>query len=123
EALVEEKLKKLGLRVGFVQYQDPQRHMLQDLMDGVGLVLVVMAVLSLVLSTILVVNTINAVVTQQGPQIGIMKTFGALSPQIAALYLAGVAVYGLLSLALAVPLGALGAAGLSGWMMSLINVP
>lgn len=123
ESLVEQKLKKLGLSVGFVQYQDPQRHQLQDLMDGVGLVLVVMAVLSLVLSTILVVNTINAVVAQQVPQIGIMKTIGGLSPQIATLYLTGVAVYGVLSLALAVPLGALGAAALSSWMMSLINVP
>ena len=122
-AVVEKRLNKLGVGVGFVQTQDPQRHFLQDLMDGVGLVLSVMAILSLLLSTILVVNTINALIAQQVPQIGIMKTVGGLSRQIATLYLAGVAVYGLLSLALAVPLGALGGDALAQWMLSLINVP
>jgi len=80
-------------------------------------------VASLFLSVFLVVNTINAIIAQQIPQIGIMKTVGGLSRQIATLYLAGVAVYGLLSLTLAVPLGALGADALARWMLSLINVP
>jgi putative ABC transport system permease protein len=121
--LAEQRLKKLGVGVGFVQLQDPQRHPLQDIMDGVGLVLVVMAVLSLGLSTILVINTINAVIAQQIPQIGIMKTIGGLSPRIATIYLSGVGVYGILSLALAVPLGALGANALAGWMLSILNIP
>jgi putative ABC transport system permease protein len=121
--LAEQRLKKLGLRAGFVQLQDPQRHPVQDIMDGVGLVLVVMAVMSLGLSTILVINTINAVIAQQIPQIGIMKTVGGLSPQIATIYLAGIAIYGVLSLALAVPLGALGADALVRWMLALLNVP
>jgi len=121
--LAEQRLKKLGLRVGTVVLQDPQRHPVQDIMDGVALVLVVMAVLSLGLSTILVVNTINAVIAQQIPQIGIMKTIGGLSPQISTIYLAGVGVYGLLSLAIAVPLGALGANALASWILSILNVP
>jgi len=121
--VVEQRLNKLGVSVGFVQTQDPQRHFLQDIMDGVGLILAVMAVVSLGLSTILVINTINAVIAQQLPQIGIMKTVGGLTRQIATLYLAGVAAYGLLSLAFAVPLGALGGDVLSRWMLGLINVP
>jgi putative ABC transport system permease protein len=120
---VEKRLNKLGVSVGFVQTQDPERHFLQDMMDGVGLVLSVMAVMSLLLSTILVINTINALIAQQIPQIGIMKTVGGLRPQIATLYLAGVAVYGLLSLALAVPIGAFGGDALARWMLALINVP
>ena len=121
--VVEEKLNKLGVSVGFTQIQDPERHFLQDIMDGVGLVLAVMAVLSLGLSTILVVNTVNALIAQQVPQIGIMKTVGGLSPQIATLYLAGVAVYGLLSLGLSVPLGAVGGQALSRWLLALLNIP
>lgn len=121
--LVEARLERLGVGVGFVQLQDPQRHPLQDLLDGVGLILSVMAALSLGLSTILVVNTINAVIAQQVPQIGIMKTVGGLSPQIASLYLSGVAVYGVLSLAVAVPVGAVGGDALTRWMLQLINVP
>jgi putative ABC transport system permease protein len=121
--VVEKRLERIGVGVGFVQTQDPDRHFLQDLMDGVGLVLAVMATMSLGLSTILVVNTINAVIAQQIPQIGIMKTVGGLTNQIASLYLAGIAIYGLLSLLLAVPFGAFGADALARWMLSLINVP
>jgi putative ABC transport system permease protein len=121
--VVEDRLNKLGVGVGFVMTQDPKRHFLQDTMDGVGLILGVMAILSLGLSTILVINTINALIAQQIPQIGIMKTVGGLSNQIASLYLAGVAVYGVLSLVLAVPFGAIGADALARWMLSLLNVP
>ena len=121
--LVTQRLKKLGVTVGSTTLQDPLRHPVQDIMDGVGLVLIVMAAMSLGLSTILVINTINAVIAQQIPQIGIMKTIGGLSPRIATIYLAGVAVYGVLSLALAVPLGALGADAMARWMLSIINVP
>jgi putative ABC transport system permease protein len=120
---VEDKLIKTGISAGVPFIQDPQRHFLQDIMDGVGLVLVVMAIVSLGLSTILVINTINAVIAQQVPQIGIMKTVGGLSQEIATLYLAGVAVYGLLSLMVAVPIGAWGGMALSQWMLGLINVP
>ncbi|MBM4422310.1 MAG: ABC transporter permease [Chloroflexi bacterium] len=121
--VVEKRLNKLGVSVGFIQTQDPNRHFLQDMMDGVGMVLGVMAFLSLLLSAILVINTMNALVAQQIPQIGIMKTVGGLSRQIAQLYLAGVSVYCFLSLALAVPVGALGGDALARWMLALLNVP
>lgn len=122
-SVVEDRLNKLGVSVGFVQTQDPDRHFLQDMMDGVGLVLSVMAFLSLLLSTVLVINTMNALIAQQVPQIGIMKTVGGLSGQIAQLYLAAVCVYCFLSLAIAVPLGALGGDALARWMLALLNVP
>lgn len=122
-SVVEDRLNNLGVSVGFVQTQDPSRHFLQDMMDGIGLVLGVMAFLSLLLSTVLVVNTMNALIAQQVPQIGIMKTVGGLSRQIAELYIAAVCVYCFSSLAIAVPLGALGGDALARWMLRLINVP
>lgn len=120
---IKQRLEKIGVLTGFIQVQDPQRHTLADTMDGVGFILAVMAGMSLILSTILVINTINAIIAQQIPQIGIMKTVGGVRRQIANLYLAGIAVYGLLSLIVAVPLGALGADALMRWMLALINVP
>ncbi|MGQ0603473.1 MAG: FtsX-like permease family protein [Anaerolineales bacterium] len=122
-AVVEDRLIKLGLSAGVPQINDPNRHTLQDLMDGVGLILLVMAALSLGMSVFLVVNTLNAILAQQIPQIGIMKTVGGLRGQIAQLYLAGVIVYCALSLLIAVPIGALGGNALAGWMLGLINVP
>jgi putative ABC transport system permease protein len=121
--VVEERLIKMGLSAGVPQINDPSRHFLQDLMDGVGLILLVMAALSLGMSVFLVVNTLNAILAQQIPQIGIMKTVGGLRGQIAQLYLAGVIVYCALSLLVAVPVGAFGGNALAGWMLSLINVP
>ena len=122
-AIVEDKLERQGVGVGSRWYQDPQRHWAQDILDGIGLILTVMAVASLFLSAILVINTINAVIAQQVPQIGIMKTVGGVRPQISRPYLAGVLVYGLLSLLIAVPFGALAGNALESWILSIINVP
>ena len=120
---VEDKLIKTGISAGVPIVNAPQRHPAQDILDGLGLVLAVMAAMSLGLSTLLVINTINVVIAQQIPQIGIMKTVGGLTRQIATLYLAGVVVYGVMSLSLAVPLGAFGGMALSQWMLRLMNVP
>ena len=121
--IVEHKLERQGVGVGSRWYQDPQRHWAQDILDGIGLILTVMAVASLFLSAILVINTINAIIAQQVPQIGIMKTVGGVRPQISRLYLAGVIVYGLLSLILAIPIGGLAGNALESWILSIINVP
>jgi putative ABC transport system permease protein len=122
-AAMKDKLEKQTIFIGWYELAPPDRHYLQDMINGVSMVLSVMAVASLGLSTILVVNTINALIAQQIPQIGIMKAVGGLRKQIAMLYLSGVFVYGLLSLLIAVPLGAIGAAQLSQWMLFLLNVP
>jgi putative ABC transport system permease protein len=82
-----------------------------------------MAVASLFLSVFLVVNTINAIIAQQVPQIGMMKTVGAISPEIATLYLAGILVYGGLSLVLAVPMGAYGGDLLGRGLLTTLNIP
>jgi len=121
--IVEDKLELQGIGVGFSWVQDPARHWAQDILDGIGLILTVMAVAALFLSAILVINTINAVIAQQIPQIGIMKTVGGVRRQISQLYLTSVAVYGLLALAIAVPLGAIAGFALSRYMLGIINVP
>lgn len=120
---VSDKLEKQGIKVRYTEIQDPKEHWAQTMADGVGVVLTVMAVAALFLSVALVVNTINAILVQQVPQIGIMKTVGALRGQIGSVYLAGVVVYGLLAIAVAVPLGALGGVLLSGYILRILNVP
>jgi len=121
--IVEDKLELQGIGVGFSFVQDPARHWAQDILDGIGLILTVMAIAALFLSAILVINTINAVIAQQIPQIGIMKTVGGVRRQISQLYLAGVAIYGLLAIALAVPLGAYAGYALASYILGIINVP
>ncbi|MFQ5942191.1 MAG: ABC transporter permease [Anaerolineales bacterium] len=121
--IVQDKLELQGIGVGFSMVQDPTRHWAQDILDGIGLILTVMAIAALFLSAMLVINTINAVIAQQIPQIGIMKTIGGVRRQISQLYLAGVAIYGILALALAVPLGAFAGYALTRYILSIINVP
>jgi len=82
-----------------------------------------MALAALFLSAILVVNTVNAIIAQQIPQIGIMKTVGGVRRQISQLYLAGVMAYGLSSLLLAIPLGAIAGDAMARWILGIVNVP
>lgn len=120
---INEKLKPQGLSVAYSEILHPEEHFLQEMIDGVGMVLAVMAVASLGLSVMLVINTINALIAQQIPQIGIMKAVGSTRRQIMTMYLSAIAVYGLLSLVIAVPIGAYAGNALSKWMLHLLNVP
>ncbi len=121
--IAKDKLENQNVRVGGVHKNIPGEHPIQEIFNGVGMILSVMAVALLILSLFLVINTINAVIVQQVPQVGIMKTIGGVTKQISRLYLAGVAIYGLLSLCVAVPLGIFGANALAEYMLTIINVP
>jgi putative ABC transport system permease protein len=120
---INDKLKPQGVSVGYSEVLHPEQHYLQEMINGVGLVLAVMAVASLSLSGMLVINTINALIAQQIPQIGIMKAVGSTRRQITTMYLSAIAVYGLLSLVIAVPIGAYAGNALAQWMLNLLNVP
>jgi putative ABC transport system permease protein len=124
---VTEKLKRLGSAqavdtFSLAEFQDPDKAFSQTFLDGLTTILLIMAVFSMALSVTLVINTINAIVAQQITQIGIMKTIGGEYAQIVTLYLAGVVVYGLLSLGLAVPLGMLIGYGMSSFWLTVLNV-
>jgi putative ABC transport system permease protein len=70
-------------------------------------VLGALGVLITVLSSTLIVNTLNALLTEQQRQIGIMKLVGARSNQILGMYLTLIVAYGLISLLISIPLGAI----------------
>ena len=120
---INEKLKPQGVSVGYSEVLHPEEHYLQEMINGVGMVLAVMAIASLGLSVMLVINTINALIAQQIPQIGIMKAVGSTRRQITTMYLSAIFVYGFLSLVIAVPIGAYAGNALAQWMLNLLNVP
>ena len=66
-------------------------------------------------------NTLQALLAQQTRQIGVMKALGATNGQILGLYFVMVLIYGLLALLIAVPLGALGAYGLTRYAAGMVN--
>ena len=119
---VSARLKRAGVEVYGHSFVQPDRHWAQDMIDTVLLILVVLGGLSLALSGFLIVNTMNAIVVQQVWQIGVMKVVGATTGRVVSLYLTTAFIYSLLSLGLAIPLGALGAYLLSAWMLDLFNI-
>jgi putative ABC transport system permease protein len=74
-----------------------------------------------VLSSSLIVNTLNALLAEQLRQIGIMKLVGARSTQILGMYLTLIVAYGLISLVLAVPLGAIAGYSLAWFIANLLG--
>jgi putative ABC transport system permease protein len=117
------QLEKIGAPMFFFRVVDPNTHPAQDTVNGITMILGVMAVLSLALGLFLVINTVNAIVAQQVPQIGVMKAIGGTTRQMLQLYLSSVLVYGLLALLIAVPLGAQAARGLTNSMLPLMAIP
>jgi putative ABC transport system permease protein len=100
---------------------DPGKHFFQESMDAIFLILGVMSILALFLGLFLVYNTINAIVSQQVNQIGIMKAIGAGTGKILSTYLINIFVYGFLALLIAVPLAAVGGWGLNLFLMNTFN--
>jgi putative ABC transport system permease protein len=84
-------------------------------------VLGALGLLTLPLSVLLVVNTISALLARQVRQIGVMKAIGGHTRQIMGIYLNTALIFGLLSLVVAVPLGAMAARELINFMAYFIN--
>jgi putative ABC transport system permease protein len=85
------------------------------------LLLAVLGVLSLFLGTLLLVNTISSILTQQVRQIGIMKSIGAQRKQIVCMYLTLVAIYGSLAIFVAAPLASFAASYVTSFIAKVFN--
>jgi putative ABC transport system permease protein len=89
----------------------------------VVLILSTFGIIILLLSGFLVVNAISALITQQVPQIGVMKLVGARRWQIMSLYVVTVLVYGAIAAVIGIPLALLTARLLmSALLDGLLNV-
>lgn len=100
------------------RYTDPRKHFFQDFMDAIFLVMGILGGLALVLGLFLVYNTINAIVSQQVGQIGIMKAIGARTGDIIKIYMASVLMYGVLAMIVSIPLSALAGTAMSNALMA-----
>jgi putative ABC transport system permease protein len=101
---VADKIEKGGRQVyGTFVYQ-PGRHFASDITRALGVMMGVLGAMAVVLSAFLVLNTINALISQQIRQIGVMKSLGASTAQLVGIYLVLVLIYGLLALIVSVPL-------------------
>jgi putative ABC transport system permease protein len=119
---IKSRLSKEGVGVASTFYQDPNKHWAGDIMDTFLLILKVLAIVSLGASVVLVLNTLNAIITQQTDQIGLMKAIGGTAGTVIKIYLVVVLVYGLLALLIALPLGAVVAFNMARQLLGFFNI-
>jgi putative ABC transport system permease protein len=118
---VRDRVERSGRTVYYTWIPTPGKHPADEVVQPVILLMGALGFLALLVSGFLVFNTLQALLAQQTRQIGIMKAVGARFKQIIGLYYSMVLVYGLLSLALAIPLGALAGNAMTNYMANLIN--
>jgi putative ABC transport system permease protein len=119
---IKNRLSKEGVGVTTTFFQNPEKHWGGIIMDSFVMILKVLAIVSLGASVVLVLNTLNAIITQQTDQIGLMKAIGGTSRTVIKIYLAVVLVYGLLALLIALPLGAVVAFNMARQFLGFFNI-
>jgi putative ABC transport system permease protein len=119
---IKDRVEKNGRTVSSIRIPDPGKPSLDNAMQAILLILGGLGALSLLASGFLIVNVIAALLAQHVRQIGVMKSFGARGYQIAGMYVGMVLVFGVLGLAVSLPLGVLGAQWLAHFGAGLLNV-
>lgn len=99
----------------------PNKYVLGDNMSSVLFILNSLGVLTLILSAFLVTSVMSAVMSQQIPQIGILKSLGARISQTMSIYFQEVLLFGIIALILAIPMGLIGAYFLADGVASGMN--
>lgn len=121
-AAIKERLARQGIGVSLVIYQKPEKHWGYDTVVGITVVLKVLAVVALLTSVIIVINTTMAIITQQTDQIGVIKALGGTTRVVARVYLIGVLIFGLLALLVALPAGMLTAYLITKNLLLIFNI-
>jgi putative ABC transport system permease protein len=121
-AEVEEKIEDTGRTVYRTNTNKTTEHPLGSIVLAMNGVLVALGILILFLSSSLIFNTLNALLTQHRRQIGVMKLVGGRSMQISLMYMALIIIYGLLALIIAVPLGVVAGYRLSAFMAERMSI-
>ena len=119
--LVKDKAERSGYTIPLSMTAEPGQLPMDDVLQGILLLMGFLGVLSLFLSIFLVVNTVSALLAQQKRQIGVMKAVGGSTVQILGMYLVMVISYGVLALLIAIPLGMEGARALSRTLAVFFN--
>ncbi|RRB04930.1 ABC transporter permease [Larkinella rosea] len=111
-----------GYRIHEIQVPPPNQHPHQSQMQAVMEIMVVFSYLLLILGAILVATSVATLMVKQVRQIGVMKTVGATSRQIAGLYLVMTVVLCGVAFLFSIPLSRYAAWVLSAKTAELLNV-
>ena len=101
---VADRLKDSGVSVGTVSVYNPGHHFAWEIAQGTFLILNILGWMTVLLSAVLIVNTIIALMTQQIRQVGIMKAIGGGTSQILWMYFVLILTFGVIALGISIPL-------------------
>ena len=121
-AAVEDKLERSGRTAYRQTIGKTNEHPFGSTVAAMLAVMLALGILIMLLSGSLIINTLNALLTQHRRQIGVMKLVGGRSKQISFMYNALIITYGLIALIIAMPLGTIAGyemARFLGGMMSI----
>ena len=114
-------LEQRDLAVSQVIVPKPGQHPHTDQMNSLLFLLEAFGVLALALSGILVATIMAALLAQQIRQIGVMKAVGARTGQIVGVYYGMVLIFGLVALAIGIPLGVAVGRGYAAFTAAMLN--
>lgn len=105
----------------FLGVADPGDHPATGDIGGMLIIVNVIGVMCIFLTVGLVINTISALIVRQVQQIGIIRSIGGQRRQIMWMYVSNVLLLSLCSLAIAIPLGVVGAGAMCRMVGDLMN--
>jgi putative ABC transport system permease protein len=120
-ARLKDKLEKNGSTVIRLRFSETHEHPLADTVNAILGILMALGILIVFLSSSLIANTLNALLTQHLRYIGVIKLVGGQRRQVFFMYLTLIIAFSILALLLAVPLGGQGAYGLALFIASELN--
>jgi putative ABC transport system permease protein len=116
-ASINKKVEKSGRTIYSSEIRGDADQPFSNYVLALGQIMLFIGLLIVILSSSLIINTMNALMGQHVRQIGIMKLIGGHRTRITLMYLSLVLFFGLISFLISVPAGALG-----GYLMSYRNI-
>jgi putative ABC transport system permease protein len=120
-ATVSDKLEKSNRQVYRTVLNKTNEHPMASTVEAILGILMALGILIVFLSSSLIANTLNSLLTQHLPHIGVMKLIGARSQQIFGMYIILILSFGLIALLIALPTGGQAAYILSQYIASKMN--
>jgi putative ABC transport system permease protein len=120
-SLVSDKVEKSGQQIYRTELNKTNEHPMASTVKAILGILMALGLLIVFLSSSLIANTLNSLLTQHLPHIGVMKLIGARSQQIFGMYIVLILFFGAIALLIALPTGGQAAYALSQLIASKMN--
>ncbi|MCD6577137.1 MAG: ABC transporter permease [Anaerolineaceae bacterium] len=117
-AAISDKVEQSGRNIYSSEIRGDADQPFSNYVQALGQIMIFIGLLIVILSSSLIINTMNALMAQHIRQIGIMKLIGAKRKKIILMYLTLVIGFGIISFLIAVPAGSFG-----GYLMCKRLVP